>query len=109
MKTIKFRQLNINHDQISRDHPTDIVMSMQLGADDFIQKPFHFDVLIAKLQSQPHWLLHFFHNRPSLHAMFSGKQVLYCNYIHGEVSPDYLLIIAGSPYGYSDVNAAWSG
>lgn len=35
----------------SRDHPTDIVMSMQLGADDFIQKPFHFDVLIAKLQA----------------------------------------------------------
>jgi OmpR family two-component system bacitracin resistance response regulator BceR len=27
------------------------VMSMQLGADDFIQKPFHFDVLIAKIQA----------------------------------------------------------
>ncbi|WP_361344372.1 response regulator, partial [Streptomyces sp. NPDC021562] len=26
----------------SRDHPTDMVMSMQLGADDFVQKPFHF-------------------------------------------------------------------
>lgn len=25
----------------SRDHPTDMVMSMQLGADDFIQKPLH--------------------------------------------------------------------
>lgn len=35
----------------SRDHPTDIVMSMQLGADDYIQKPFHFDVLIAKVQA----------------------------------------------------------
>ena len=35
----------------SRDHPTDIVMSMQLGADDFIQKPFHFEVLIAKIQA----------------------------------------------------------
>ncbi len=35
----------------SRDHPTDIVMSMQLGADDYIQKPFHFDVLIAKIQN----------------------------------------------------------
>ncbi|MBA2175414.1 response regulator transcription factor [Halobacillus locisalis] len=35
----------------SRDHPTDMVMSMNLGADDFVQKPFHFDVLIAKLQA----------------------------------------------------------
>jgi two-component system, OmpR family, bacitracin resistance response regulator BceR len=35
----------------SRDHPSDIVMSMQLGADDFVQKPFHFDVLIAKIQA----------------------------------------------------------
>ncbi|MGG3887679.1 response regulator [Metabacillus fastidiosus] len=35
----------------SRDHPADMVMSMQLGADDFMQKPFHFDVLIAKIQA----------------------------------------------------------
>ncbi|MFB6466339.1 response regulator transcription factor [Cytobacillus sp. Hz8] len=35
----------------SRDHPSDIVMSMQLGADDYVQKPFHFDVLIAKIQA----------------------------------------------------------
>jgi two-component system, OmpR family, bacitracin resistance response regulator BceR len=35
----------------SRDHPTDMVMSMQLGADDFVQKPFHFDVLLAKIQA----------------------------------------------------------
>ncbi|MFS0654569.1 response regulator transcription factor [Bacillus sp. 179-C3.3 HS] len=35
----------------SRDHPADMVMSMQLGADDFVQKPFHFDVLIAKINA----------------------------------------------------------
>lgn len=35
----------------SRDHPTDMVMSMQMGADDYVQKPFHFDVLIAKIQA----------------------------------------------------------
>ncbi|WJH34887.1 response regulator transcription factor [Paenibacillus sp. CC-CFT747] len=35
----------------SRDHPTDIVMSMQLGADDYIRKPFHFEVLVAKIQA----------------------------------------------------------
>ena len=26
----------------SRDHPMDMVMAMQMGADDFIQKPFHY-------------------------------------------------------------------
>ena len=35
----------------SRDHPSDMVMSMQLGADDFVQKPFNSDVLIAKIQA----------------------------------------------------------
>lgn len=35
----------------SRDHPADQVMSMQLGADDYVQKPFDFDVLIAKIHA----------------------------------------------------------
>jgi len=35
----------------SRDHPLDMVMAMQMGADDFVQKPFHMEVLIAKVQA----------------------------------------------------------
>lgn len=35
----------------SRDHPMDIVMSMQMGADDFVQKPFNMEVLLAKVQA----------------------------------------------------------
>lgn len=35
----------------SRDNPMDQVMSMKLGADDYMQKPFHTNVLIAKLQA----------------------------------------------------------
>jgi len=35
----------------SRDHPMDMVMAMNMGADDYIQKPFHADVLLAKLQA----------------------------------------------------------
>lgn len=43
----------------SRDHPSDMVMSMQLGGDDFIQKPFHFDVLIAKIQAVLRRIYHY--------------------------------------------------
>lgn len=35
----------------SRDHPMDIVMAMNMGGDDYIQKPFHTDVLLAKIQA----------------------------------------------------------
>ncbi|WP_027963756.1 response regulator transcription factor [Halalkalibacillus halophilus] len=35
----------------SRNHPSDMVMSMQLGSDDYVQKPFNFDVLVAKVQA----------------------------------------------------------
>ncbi|MCD8914067.1 response regulator transcription factor [Staphylococcus simulans] len=35
----------------ARDNPMDQVMSMELGADDFMQKPFYTNVLIAKLKA----------------------------------------------------------
>lgn len=35
----------------SRDHPMDMVMAMNMGADDYVQKPFNFDVLLAKIQA----------------------------------------------------------
>ena len=35
----------------SRDHPMDLVMAMQMGEDDFVQKPFHMEVLIAKVKA----------------------------------------------------------
>lgn len=35
----------------SRDYPQDMVMSMQMGADDYVQKPFNFEVLNAKVQA----------------------------------------------------------
>jgi len=35
----------------SIDNPMDQVMSMELGADDYVQKPFNTNVLIAKLQA----------------------------------------------------------
>ncbi|MFD2330882.1 response regulator transcription factor [Cohnella sp. GCM10020058] len=35
----------------SRDHPMDMVMAMNMGADDYVQKPFHMDVLLAQIQA----------------------------------------------------------
>ncbi|MGH0779100.1 response regulator transcription factor [Bacillus cereus] len=35
----------------SRDNPMDMVMAMNMGGDDFMQKPFYIDVLVAKIQA----------------------------------------------------------
>ncbi|MXQ55557.1 response regulator transcription factor [Shimazuella alba] len=35
----------------SRNTPMDMVMSMNIGGDDYVQKPFHTDVLIAKINA----------------------------------------------------------
>lgn len=35
----------------SRDNPMDMVMAMNMGGDDFMQKPFYTDVLVAKIQA----------------------------------------------------------
>lgn len=35
----------------SRNTPMDMVMAMNMGGDDFIQKPFHMDVLMAKINA----------------------------------------------------------
>lgn len=35
----------------SRNTPMDMVMSMNMGGDDFIQKPFFTDVLVAKIKA----------------------------------------------------------
>lgn len=35
----------------SRNNPMDMVMAMNMGGDDFVQKPFYTDVLVAKIQA----------------------------------------------------------
>lgn len=35
----------------SRNTPMDMIMSMNTGGDDFVQKPFHTDVLVAKINA----------------------------------------------------------
>ncbi|MFD2706302.1 response regulator transcription factor [Salibacterium lacus] len=58
----------------SRDHPTDMVMSMNLGADDFVQKPFHFDVLIAKIQAILRRVYNYNTEQPEL-KMWAGATI----------------------------------
>ncbi|WP_087971873.1 response regulator transcription factor [Oceanobacillus rekensis] len=66
----------------SRDHPTDMVMSMQLGADDFIQKPFHFEVLIAKIQAVFRRVYNYSMERPVTLKIWNGATI---NYVKGTV------------------------
>lgn len=63
----------------SRDHPTDMVMSMQLGADDYIQKPFHFDVLIAKIQAVLRRVYNYNLERPTLVRIWNHATINYEN------------------------------
>ncbi len=35
----------------SRNSPMDMIMAMNMGGDDFVQKPFHTDVLLAKIHA----------------------------------------------------------
>ncbi|WP_445477383.1 response regulator transcription factor [Lysinibacillus irui] len=35
----------------SRDNPMDMVMAINMGGDDFVQKPFYIDVLVAKIHA----------------------------------------------------------
>src|SRR5699024_11024026 len=63
----------------SRDHPTDMVMSMQLGADDYIQKPFHFDVLIAKVQAVLRRVYNYNVDQPTLVRTWNQATINYEN------------------------------
>lgn len=68
----------------SRDHPSDMVMSMQFGADDFVQKPFHFEVLIAKIQATLRRVYNYSNERTELKT-WRGATIEYVkNTITGE-------------------------
>lgn len=73
----------------SRDHPTDMVMSMQLGADDFVQKPFHFDVLVAKIQALLRRAYNYTADSQTLQTWY-GAKIDYEKYAvsneHGEIT-----------------------
>ncbi len=66
----------------SRDHPMDMVMAMQMGADDFVQKPFHMEVLIAKVQALLRRTYTYQEQAPDI-IQWNGAQV---DYSRSEVS-----------------------
>ncbi|MER2127469.1 response regulator transcription factor [Solibacillus sp. FSL H8-0523] len=61
----------------SRDHPMDMVMAMQMGADDFVQKPFHMEVLIAKVQAMLRRTYNYQETRQSGHEMWCDAEINY--------------------------------
>lgn len=58
----------------SRDHPMDMVMAMQMGADDFVQKPFHMEVLLAKVQALLRRTYNYTQQTPQL-KVWNGAQL----------------------------------
>lgn len=61
----------------SRDHPMDMVMAMQMGADDFVQKPFHMEVLIAKVQAMLRRTYNYQETGQSDHETWCGAEINY--------------------------------
>lgn len=61
----------------SRDHPMDMVMAMQMGADDFVQKPFHMEVLIAKVQAMLRRTYNYQETGKSDHETWCGAAINY--------------------------------
>ncbi|MER2109143.1 MAG: response regulator transcription factor [Solibacillus sp.] len=60
----------------SRDHPMDMVMAMQMGADDFVQKPFHMEVLVAKVQALLRRTYDYHETTPDV-EQWHGAQIYY--------------------------------
>jgi len=82
----------------SRDHPMDMVMSMQLGADDFVQKPFHMDVLLAKVQAVARRAYDYGHTQPEVQrwngaSISFSKSTVHYNEKTVELTKNELLIL----------------
>ena len=61
----------------SRDHPMDMVMAMQMGADDFVQKPFHMEVLIAKVHAMMRRTYNYHETVKSDHETWCDAEINY--------------------------------